>query len=106
MKRTHHKKERSELQEARAENRELKRELRQLQKRIKTLEKSRHIFHERELEPEEEELTDEEPKRTLCPSCFKGEVKEIYIFNRTWSECTLCDYRTKTIKIKLDDDES
>lgn len=78
----------------------LKAEVKRLKQQLKTLERREHHF---ENIPEDQEIaaTEDEDYEVLCDKCFKGKMKEISVAGRYWTECDLCDNRTKTIKTEL-----
>ena len=85
------------------ELRALRKENKALKKRLRQLEKSEHIVKELKLDLESSQeverdkvLRDESPKLEICPECYKGKLITFNIINRVWSECDLCNYRTKT----------
>lgn len=104
MKRTHHrKKELNETQTLKLENKNLRAENSQLKRANRKLRKTEH-FHEKIAPYEDEDqqlpLFVEEQKEK-CPSCNKGDIIYYNVVGRTWKECSMCDYRTKTIKVGL-----
>ena len=109
MKRTqqHRKKELTETQQLKLENKSLRAENSQLKRENRKLRKTEH-FHEKiaPFEDEDQQLplfeVEEERKHTKCPECSKGDLIIYNIVGRTWNECSMCDYRTKTIRTKLD----
>ncbi len=107
MKRTqrpHRKKELNELQTLKEENKNLRSENRNLRKRLKRLERKEHSFVETQYtDPEEDTQLPlfTEENVTKCPECNKGTMIYYNVVGRCWSECDLCDYRTKTIKVAL-----
>lgn len=84
----------SELERLEKQNRELKQEVRSLQKQLKKLNKGYRSY----LTKEEKIETDapEPPKIERCAECGKGEVTTRTVINRTWKECNVCDWKTKT----------
>lgn len=106
MKRTHRKKELTEVQELRLENKALRTENRTLKKQLKRLERKEHSFEETRYEDPEEKFKDPlfQEQKQRCPECTKGELVFMNVVGRTWTECSQCDYRTKTIRIGLKDD--
>lgn len=103
MKRTHRtqskEKEPTDLQRLKEDNRNLRSENRTLKKQLKRLQRKEHSFEETQYEdPEDIQIPLNEQKQR-CPSCNKGELVYVNIVGRSWTECTMCDYRTKTIKI-------
>jgi hypothetical protein len=95
MKRTHRKKELSELQEVKLENRNLRSENNQLKKAIKRLERQQH--YTKNVGPYVEiELVEE--IKDVCPSCKKGTLLYVNVVGRQWNYCNQCDYDTRKIK--------
>lgn len=103
MKRRHNNdKELTEVQQLKTENRNLRSENRNLRKQLKRLERKEHSFEQTNYtDPEEIQLSLFEATPERCPSCTKGELVHINVVGRTWTECSQCDYRTKTIRIGL-----
>lgn len=97
MKRTHRNKEVSELQTAREENRALKKENNSLRSQVKRLQKREHLVDDQE--KLQLEAVYYEEKKTRCPECAKGYLESLNIVGRMFSRCTVCDYRTRTIKV-------
>lgn len=93
------KKKRKETNEERLlhENRELKALNRSLMKRIKKLDRN---FKETE-ENTEEDVPDAVHYEvvTNCPDCFKGTLTIVLLAGRRFSRCSLCEYRTKAVKV-------
>lgn len=75
--------------------RELRKEVKNLKQRIRQLERQQNNYYTPQ--QEKEEIVEKLPK---CPGCGKGFLKEIEIVNRVFSVCNLCDYRSKTLKVK------
>lgn len=77
------------------EIRQLKAENKQLKRRLQQLERAKHIYHDLQdvLEPEEK------PKKEMCKVCTRGELEELIIVGRLFQRCTICDYRSKAIKL-------
>lgn len=100
MKRTHRKKELTEVQVLKKENRELKSEIRELKRDVRRLQKQEHFHENTRLDEEAEQmiLIEETDKTLLCPSCFKGDLIEMNVVGRHWFECNQCDYDTRKIK--------
>lgn len=101
MKRQHnHKKELTEIQLLKQENSNLRSENRNLKKKLKRLERREHTVEIINYnDPEEVVMTESIDKKERCPECNKGEVVHYNVVGRTWSECSQCSYRTKTVKI-------
>lgn len=98
MKRTHRKKELSELQEIKLENRTLRSENTQLRKAVKRLERKDH-YHEKTQPYENNEVPLEFPEiKDVCPSCKKGTLLYVNVVGRQWNYCNQCDYDTRKIK--------
>ncbi len=82
------------------ENRELKALNRSLMKRIKKLDRN---FKESEEKEESINDTDFEAGPSLtnkCPECTKGNLIVVSLAGRSFSRCSLCEHRTKAIKLK------
>lgn len=73
--------------------REQKKEIKKLNQRIKHLE---HELGYRQNKSEEIKEIEELPD---CPDCKSGFLKEITVVGRRLTICSLCKYRTKTVKI-------
>ncbi len=101
MKRTHHRqKELTEVQTLKEENRNLRSENRNLKKQLKRLQRKEHSFEETQYQdPEDPQMSFPEDQKQRCTACGKGELVHINVVGRTWTECSQCDYRTKTVKI-------
>lgn len=90
MKRTHRKKELTEVQVLKHENRELRAELNKVRRQLKQLEKTRHIYiDEHSDEPEEPVL----PIEIKCPLCYAGDIKTIDLGIKFMQACESCSYR-------------
>lgn len=103
MKRIHRKKELSEVQTLRLENRNLKSENTQLRKAVKRLERKDHYKNNEAPYTDNEKQLDffKDAEKTICEECFKGEIIERSVAGRYWKECTVCDFRSKTIKVGM-----
>jgi hypothetical protein len=44
----------------------------------------------------------EEEKTTTCSNCGKGIVLQLIVANRIFNTCSVCDFRSKGIKIEKD----
>lgn len=47
-----------------------------------------------------DELQEEKP--TICSNCGKGHLQPLIVANRIFNTCTVCDFRSKGIKISKD----
>jgi uncharacterized protein YydD (DUF2326 family) len=88
MKRTHRKKELTEVQVLKHENRELRAELNKVRRQLKQLEKARHIYDEHTDEPEEPIAIE-----IKCPQCYAGDIKTIDLGIKIMQACESCSYR-------------
>lgn len=97
MKRTHRKKELSEVQELRLENKKLREKVRSLEKDLRRLQKSEHLLEDAILENQAEQLVlfDDKPVEKRCPECNKGKLIERFVVGRFWLECEACDYDSR-----------
>lgn len=78
------------IQRLEKENRELKKTNRVLNRRIKRLSRGYKKAFDKDDDPPAK------PKENICTHCNKGKIERKTILNRTWNECSVCDYRTKT----------
>jgi len=91
------KRERNSEERSRGIIRGLRAEIKKLKQQLKRLERREHHFENIPEDPEESAVNDENYE-VLCDKCFKGKMKEISVAGRYWTECDMCDNRTKTIK--------
>lgn len=73
--------------------------IRQLKKQVKTLQQALNKSQNNISIPDSDGNEFEE-KPQICNQCGKGFVKEIFIANRMFITCTICDYRSKSKLIK------
>jgi hypothetical protein len=99
MKRTHRKKELTEVQTLKKENRELRTQVRDLKKQVRQLQKQEHFHENTKLDEEAEQMMfDIEPIIPKCPGCSRPGLTEINVAGRHWWECSYCDYDTRKLK--------
>lgn len=89
MKRTHRKKELTEVQVLKHENRELRAELNKVRRQLKQLEKTRHIYTE--IDDEDDIPTD--PIEVKCEQCYNGNITAIDLGIKWMYSCSQCAYR-------------
>lgn len=90
MKRTHRKKELTEVQVLKHENRELRAELIKVRRQLKQLEKSRHIYTEDNYQDADDE---DIPIEIKCAECYTGTINTIDLGIKIMHSCDLCGYR-------------
>lgn len=97
MKRTHRKKELTEIQRLKKTNRDLESENRNLKKELRRLQKKEHSFEEITYSDPEEVF--QEPQITKCAVCGKGSIQEVIVAGRYFTRCDTCTFRSKTVII-------
>ena len=99
MKRTHRKKELTEVQELRLENKNLRMQVRDLKKQIKQLQKQEHFHEDNRLEEEAEQMSfDLDEPVPKCPLCYRPTLKEVTVVGRYWIYCEACEYDSRKSK--------
>lgn len=93
---TRKKKSDTEIDRLRNELREQKNLNRSLMKRIKKLDRN----YKEVQESEEDVLESINYERvSKCPDCSKGSLTIVILAGRQFSRCSLCEYRTKAVRI-------
>ena len=82
----------SEVEHLRGENKKLRSEVRQLQKLVKSLQKMEHMYEDNKDVPDEPVLL---ATKIMCDSCGKGHMEEMYLLDRLYGTCNVCDHRKR-----------
>ncbi len=99
MKRTHRKKELTEVQELRLENKNLRGQVRDLKKQVRQLQKQEHFHENTKLDEEAEQMTfDMDLPIPKCPLCYRPTLKEVSVVGRNWVYCEACEYDSRKKK--------
>lgn len=81
---------------------ELKSTVRKLQRELRYFQKREHLTED-VISGAIEAVEETKDKKERCPVCSENGIDFIVIANRGFKKCSLCDYRSNSIKINTDD---
>lgn len=73
--------------------------IRQLKKQVKTLQQALNKAGNNIGIPDSPGDELEEEKPVTCSNCGKGHILQLIVANRIFNTCSICDFRSKGIKI-------